>query len=179
LNRHNISSLHHWNDRPRRLYPIDDFDLPVMETQAKGDLGDFTRWHRIHELELSDERRRLARPRQGNARPSGHDGRHLSRGLVQPPFPALTNPGNRYKIRLSMIRSGTAPVPSENTAMCPFVYILQGLWMLFVLYQYVNLFEPASNRTETGRNRLQTGPKRAFFARIGGRAGAAGGVRDG
>ena len=45
LKRHDISSLHHWNDRLRRPYPIDDFDLSVLETQAKGGLGDFTRWH--------------------------------------------------------------------------------------------------------------------------------------
>ncbi len=42
-----------WTRRGRRLYPLNDHDLSVMETQAKGDLAAFRRRHGIHELMLS------------------------------------------------------------------------------------------------------------------------------
>jgi len=113
-------------------------------------------------------------PRPVEARLRGHDGRDLSRGLVQPPFPVLTNPGNRYKIRSPVTQSRPAPFRPENTVMCLFVYIPQGLWRVIVLYQYVNLFEPASNRVKTGPNRLKTGLNRAFAGRLAGLAGAVG-----
>ena len=43
-----------WADRRRALYPLNDHDLSVLETQAKGDLAAFRRRHGIRELVLSD-----------------------------------------------------------------------------------------------------------------------------
>ena len=43
-----------WARRGRRLYPLNDRDLSVMQTQAQGDLVAFRRRHRIYELVLSD-----------------------------------------------------------------------------------------------------------------------------
>jgi hypothetical protein len=42
-----------WTDG-RRLYPLDDHDLLVLKTQAKGDLKGFARRHGIRELVISD-----------------------------------------------------------------------------------------------------------------------------
>ncbi len=42
-----------WGDRRRRLYPLKNTDLSVLETQAKGDLAAFKRRHGIRELVLS------------------------------------------------------------------------------------------------------------------------------
>jgi hypothetical protein len=42
-----------WASRGRRLYPMNDHDLSVLETQAKGDLVAFRRSHGIRELVLS------------------------------------------------------------------------------------------------------------------------------
>ncbi len=42
-----------WAGRRRRLYPLNDHDLSVLETQAKGDLEAFRRRHGIRELVLS------------------------------------------------------------------------------------------------------------------------------
>ncbi len=42
-----------WAGRGRRLHPLNDHDLSVLETQAKGDLAAFRRRHGIRELELS------------------------------------------------------------------------------------------------------------------------------
>jgi hypothetical protein len=42
-----------WADRWRRLYPLKNIDLAVLETQAKGDLAAFARRHGIRELVLS------------------------------------------------------------------------------------------------------------------------------
>ncbi len=44
-----------WADRRRLLYPMDDRDLSVLETQANGDLAAFRRRHGIGELELSKD----------------------------------------------------------------------------------------------------------------------------
>ena len=43
-----------WADRRRQLYPLNDHDLSVLETQAKGDLAAFRRRHGIRELVLSN-----------------------------------------------------------------------------------------------------------------------------
>ncbi len=43
-----------WGDRRRRLYPLKNTDLSVLETLAKGDLAAFKRRHRIRELVLSE-----------------------------------------------------------------------------------------------------------------------------
>jgi hypothetical protein len=43
-----------WGDRRRRLYPLKNTDLSVLETQANGDLAAFKRRHRIRELVLSE-----------------------------------------------------------------------------------------------------------------------------
>jgi len=42
-----------WAGRRRRLYPLNDCDLSVLETQARGDLVAFRRRHGIRELVLS------------------------------------------------------------------------------------------------------------------------------
>jgi hypothetical protein len=42
-----------WGDRRRRLYPLKNTDLSVLETQAKGDLAAFRQRHGIRELVLS------------------------------------------------------------------------------------------------------------------------------
>jgi len=42
-----------WADRRRRLYPLKNTDLAVLETQAKGDLAAFRQRHGIRELVLS------------------------------------------------------------------------------------------------------------------------------
>lgn len=42
-----------WAGQRRRLYPLNDHDLSVLETQAKGDLVAFRRRHGIRELVLS------------------------------------------------------------------------------------------------------------------------------
>ena len=42
-----------WAGRRRRLYPLNDHDLSVLETQAKGDLVGFRQRHGIRELVLS------------------------------------------------------------------------------------------------------------------------------
>ncbi len=42
-----------WAGRRRRLYPLNDHDLSVLDTQAKGDLEAFRRRHGIRELVLS------------------------------------------------------------------------------------------------------------------------------
>jgi hypothetical protein len=42
-----------WAGRRRRLYPLNDHDLSVLETQAKGDTVAFRRRHGIRELVLS------------------------------------------------------------------------------------------------------------------------------
>jgi hypothetical protein len=44
-----------WAGRRRQLYPLNDRDLSVLETQAKGDLAAFRRRHGIRELVLSAE----------------------------------------------------------------------------------------------------------------------------
>lgn len=43
-----------WAGRRRPLYPLNDHDLSVLETQAKGDLVAFRRRHGIRELVLSE-----------------------------------------------------------------------------------------------------------------------------
>jgi len=45
-----------WHNRQRRLLPLSDNDLSVLETQAKGDLPAFRRRHAIRELMLSEGR---------------------------------------------------------------------------------------------------------------------------
>ena len=42
-----------WANRRRQLYPLDDRDLLVLETQAKGNLVAYRRHHGIRELVLS------------------------------------------------------------------------------------------------------------------------------
>ncbi len=44
-----------WTGRRRRLYSLNDRDLSVLETQAKGDLAAFRRRHGIRELVLSKD----------------------------------------------------------------------------------------------------------------------------
>jgi hypothetical protein len=43
-----------WAGRRRRLYPLNDRDLSVLETQVQGDLAAFRRRHGIRELVLSE-----------------------------------------------------------------------------------------------------------------------------
>ncbi len=43
-----------WAGRRRRLYPLNDRDLSILETQVKGDLVAFRRRHGIRELVLSE-----------------------------------------------------------------------------------------------------------------------------
>ena len=45
---------HHWTRRRRQLYPLNLFDLSVLENQARGDLNAFRARHGIRELVLSE-----------------------------------------------------------------------------------------------------------------------------
>jgi hypothetical protein len=46
--------VRHWRNGKRRLYPLGEHDLLVLNTQANGDVADFAKQHGVRELELLD-----------------------------------------------------------------------------------------------------------------------------